>query len=206
MRWLDAPYTATPFDGIHRMTAWRRGLGSAVHHTHGGRLLPTMGLEALSAKPRLSPPAEGHTIYPYLLREMTVRRNTQVWRTDIPSIRLPVGFVSLMAVMDWFSRSGLVLGGGDHHGRAVVSGGAGAGPARWPARDLQHRPRRPVYQSGVYRAAVERGADQPGWPRSGPGHRVRRALVANRHRGGSVAARLPERVGRAPTLGTLLCV
>jgi putative transposase len=107
MRWLDASYTATPFDGIRRMTAWWRGLGSAVHHTHGGRLLPTMGLEALSAKPRLSPLAEGHTIYPYLLREVTVSRNTQVWRTDIPSIRLPVSFVSLVAVMDWFGRSGL---------------------------------------------------------------------------------------------------
>ena len=74
MRLLDEQYTATPFYGIRRMTAWLRGRGYAVNHKHVGRLLRTMGLEALYAKPRLSQPAEGHTIYPYLLREVTVSR------------------------------------------------------------------------------------------------------------------------------------
>ena len=104
MRLLDEQYTATPFYGIRRMTAWLRGRGYAVNHKHVGRLLRTMGLEALYAKPRLSQPAEGHTIYPYLLREVTVSRNNQVWSTDITYIRLQSGFVYLVAVMDWFSR------------------------------------------------------------------------------------------------------
>jgi putative transposase len=104
MRLLDAQYTATPFYGIRRMTAWLRSQGYAVHHKHVSRLLRTMGLEAIYAKPRLSRPAEGHTIYPYLLHGVRVNRSNQVWSADITYIRLHAGFIYLVAVMAWFSR------------------------------------------------------------------------------------------------------
>ena len=104
MRLLDEQYTATPFYGIRRMTAWLRSRGYAVNHKRVRRLLRTMGLEAIYAKPRLSQPAEGHAIYPYLLRGVTLARVNQVWSTDITYIRLHSGFVYLVAVMDWFSR------------------------------------------------------------------------------------------------------
>jgi putative transposase len=86
------------------MTAWLRSRGDAVNHKRVRRLLRTMGLEAIYAKPWLSQPAEGHTIYPYLLRGVTVSRSNQVWSTDITYVRLQSGFVYLVAVMDWFSR------------------------------------------------------------------------------------------------------
>jgi putative transposase len=38
-------------------------------------------LEAVYPKPRLSEPGEGHKIYPYLLRGVTVDRINQVWST-----------------------------------------------------------------------------------------------------------------------------
>ena len=44
-------------------------------------------------------------MYPYLLRGVPITRVNQVWSTDITSIRLQGGFISLVAVMDWFSRS-----------------------------------------------------------------------------------------------------
>ena len=66
MRLLDAQYTATPFYGVRRMTAWLRSDGYAVNPKRVRRLLRTMGLEAIYPKPRLSQPAEGHTIHPYL--------------------------------------------------------------------------------------------------------------------------------------------
>jgi putative transposase len=50
-----------------------------------------MGLEAIDAKPRLSQPAEGHAIYPYLLREVLVGQVNQVWSADMTSIRLAGG-------------------------------------------------------------------------------------------------------------------
>ena len=104
MRLLDEQYTATPFYGVRRMTAWLRSRGYVVNHKHVGRLLRAMGLQALSPRPRLTQPAEGHTIYPYLLRGVTVSRSNQVWSTDITYIRLQSGFVYLVAVLDWFSR------------------------------------------------------------------------------------------------------
>jgi putative transposase len=104
MRVLDRQYTATPFYGIRRMTAWLRSRGYAVNHKRVGRLLRQMGLEAIYPKPRLSQPAAGHVIYPYLLRGITVNRVNQVWSADITYVRLASGFVYLVAVIDWFSR------------------------------------------------------------------------------------------------------
>jgi putative transposase len=104
MRLLDEQYTATPFYGVRRMTAWLRGRGDAVNHKRVQRQLRQLGLVALYAKPRLSQPTEGHVIYPYLLRDVTVTRANQVWSADITYVRLQSGFVYLVAVMEWFSR------------------------------------------------------------------------------------------------------
>jgi len=104
MRLLDEQYTATPFYGIRRMTAWLRSRGYAVNHKRVGRRLRQMGLEAIYPTPRLSQPAASHVIYPYLLRGITVNRVNQVWSADITYIRLAAGFVYLVAVIDWFSR------------------------------------------------------------------------------------------------------
>jgi len=104
MRLLDEQYTRTPFYGIRRMTAWLQGAGEAVNHKRVARLLRTLGVEAIYAKPRLSQPAAGHRVYPYLLRGVRVARVDQVWSTDITYIRLARGFVYLTAVLDWYSR------------------------------------------------------------------------------------------------------
>jgi putative transposase len=69
------------------------------------RLMRRMGIAALGPKPRTSKPAPGHTIYPYLLREVTVERPNQVWAADITYIPIGRGFLYLVAVMDWSSRA-----------------------------------------------------------------------------------------------------
>ena len=63
-----------------------------------------MGLISVAPKPNTSRPGTKHKIYPYLLRGLTIDRPNQVWCTDITYIRLPTGFVYLVAVMDWYSR------------------------------------------------------------------------------------------------------
>ena len=103
-RLLDEQYTRTPFYGIRRMTAWLATRGYAVNHKRVGRLLRLMGLEAIYQKPRLSQPAAGHRIYPYLLRGVKIERPNQVWSTDITYVRLLHGFIYLVAIIDWFSR------------------------------------------------------------------------------------------------------
>ena len=104
MRLLDEQYTATPFYGVRRMTAWLRSQGYPVNHKRVARLMQQMGIVAIYAKPKLSQASAGHTIYPYLLRGVKIARVNQVWSTDITYIRLHQGFVYLVAVMDWFSR------------------------------------------------------------------------------------------------------
>ena len=58
----------------------------------------------LYRKPNTSKPAQGHKIYPYLLRNVAVTRVNQVWSTDISYSTMKRGFVYLVAVIDWFSR------------------------------------------------------------------------------------------------------
>jgi putative transposase len=168
MRLLDAQYTATPFYGIRRMTAWLQHQGYAVNHTRVGRLLRQMGLEAIYPKPRLSQPAEGHVIYPYLSRGVRIARANQVWSADMTYIRLQSGFVYLVAVIDWFTRYVLSWAVSITMDVAFCVEAFGAGTPARPAGDLQHGPRSAVYQSGLYGAAAERrSTDQHGWPRSG---------------------------------------
>ena len=104
MRRLDEQYTRTPFYGSRRMTAWLRTQGYTVNRKRVTRLLALMGLEALVPRRRLSTPAPGQRIYPYLLRGVSIERVDQVWSTDITYIRLRHGFAYLVAVLDWYSR------------------------------------------------------------------------------------------------------
>jgi putative transposase len=104
MRLLDEQYTRTPFYGSRKMTEWLTSQGHEVNRKRVSRLMGQLGIQAVYPKPKLSQPAEGHRIYPYLLRGATVDRVNQVWSTDITYIRMAQGFLYLVAVMDWFSR------------------------------------------------------------------------------------------------------
>jgi putative transposase len=104
MRMLDEQYTRTPYYGVRRMRVYLQRQGWAVNQKRVRRLLRLMGLEAIYPKPRLSRPGEGHTIYPYLLRDLGIERANQVWSADITFIRMARGWLYLVAVMDWFSR------------------------------------------------------------------------------------------------------
>ena len=104
MRLIDEQYTRRPYYGSPRMTVWLREQGYGVNRKRVAPLMRLMGLEAIYPKPRLSQPAPGHRIYPYLLRNLPITAVNQVWSTDITYIRLAHGFIYLVAVIDWFSR------------------------------------------------------------------------------------------------------
>lgn len=104
MRLLDEQYTATPFYGIRRMTAWLLRQEYAVNHKRVARLMRALGLEVIYPRAKVSERHPGHTKYPYLLRDLAIDRVNQVWSADITYIRLVRGFVYLVAILDWFSR------------------------------------------------------------------------------------------------------
>jgi putative transposase len=104
MRLIDRQYTATPFFGVRQMTHWLRRQGHGVNVKRVRRLMRLMGLEAVYPKPRLSLPNKAHSVYPYLLKGLTIDRPDQVWCADITYIPMHRGWLYLVAVMDWYSR------------------------------------------------------------------------------------------------------
>jgi putative transposase len=104
MRLIDGQYTAYPFYGSRRLTAWLIGRGEEVNRKRVQRLLRLMGLEAIYPKPRLSAAGRGHRAYPYLLRGVRVERPDQVWSADITYVPLAAGLMYLAATIDWYSR------------------------------------------------------------------------------------------------------
>ena len=105
MRRIDELFTRWPFLGSRRMTAMLRAEGVAINRKRVQRLMRRMDIAALGPKPRTTKPAPGHTIYPYLLRELTIERPNQVWAADITYIPIGRGFLYLVAIMDWASRA-----------------------------------------------------------------------------------------------------
>jgi putative transposase len=104
MRLIDEQYTAQPVYGSRRMTIWLQGQGYAVNRKRVQRLLRLMGLEAVYPKPKLSLAGSRHKVFPYLLRDVVIKRPDQVWSTDITYVPMPSGFMYLAAVIDWYSR------------------------------------------------------------------------------------------------------
>lgn len=104
MNLLDEQYTTMPFYGVIKMTKFLRGKEYIVGKDHVRTLLRNMGLAAVHPKPNLSKPHPEHTVYPYLLKDVTIERPNQVWSTDITYVRLGQGFAYLTAIIDWYSR------------------------------------------------------------------------------------------------------
>jgi len=104
MNLIDEEFTAHPFYGSRKMTAWLNSQGYNVNRKRIQRLMRLMGLEAIYPKQNLSKANKEHFKYPYLLRNMKILYPNQVWSTDITYVRLSRGFVYLTSVIDWHSR------------------------------------------------------------------------------------------------------
>jgi putative transposase len=104
MRRIDEQYLRTPFYGYPRMTAALRRKGYTVNRKRVARLMQKMGLQAVFPRQKLSQPAPGHKIYPYLLRGLSITQPNQVWSADITYSPLVQGFMYLVAIIDWYSR------------------------------------------------------------------------------------------------------
>jgi putative transposase len=122
MRRIDELFTAWPFPGSRRITALLRAEGRAVNRKRVQRLMRRMGMAALEPKPRMTKPAPGHKIFPYLLRGLAIEPPNQVWAelakvppaavggmpaegADITYIPIGRGFLYLVAIRDWASRA-----------------------------------------------------------------------------------------------------
>lgn len=63
------------------------------------------GIEALVPRPGTSKAAPGHKIYPYLLRSVNIAEPNHVWASDVTYIPMALGFLYLVAIIDWATRA-----------------------------------------------------------------------------------------------------
>ncbi len=129
LRLLDEEYTRHPFYGSRKMVVWLGNQGHTVNRKRVQRLMRILGLVAMAPGPNTSKRHPEHTVYPYLLRGLDIVCPNQVWSTDITYIRLAHGFVYLVAIIDWYSRTNsrrfrrsLGLAGVEYNGRGVLCG------------------------------------------------------------------------------------
>ncbi len=86
------------------MREYLTSIGHPVNRKRVQNLYKQMSLEAIFPKKNLSKPNKENKIYPYLLRDVPITHVNHVWSTDITYLRLPSGFIYLMAIIDWYSR------------------------------------------------------------------------------------------------------
>ncbi|MCP4396768.1 MAG: transposase [bacterium] len=79
MHRIDELCTKYPFYGVDKMTAHLTRQGPTVNVKRIRRLMRKMGLEAMYPKPALSQRHPEHQVSPYLLRELPIIRQNQVW-------------------------------------------------------------------------------------------------------------------------------
>lgn len=102
---IDIIYTDCPFYGNRRIRAeLNQTYNVPIGRDHLRTLMNLMGLQAIYPKKKLSWRNKNHRVYPYLLRNVKIRKPNQVWSTDITYVRLEEGFAYLIAIIDWFSR------------------------------------------------------------------------------------------------------
>jgi len=104
MKEIDKIYTKWPFYGTRRIREELKELDYQIGRQKIGKLMKTMGIEAIYPKKNLSAPNKQHKKYPYLLKDVPITHSNQVWSTDITYIRLRHGFAYLVAIIDWYSR------------------------------------------------------------------------------------------------------
>jgi putative transposase len=102
---IDQLFLNQPTLGTRSMRdqLWRKH-GLRVNRKRLQRLYQKMGLVPIHPKAGTSKPGKGHRIYPYLLRNLPITVNNQVWSADITYIPMKKGFMYLMAIMDLYSR------------------------------------------------------------------------------------------------------
>ncbi len=93
-----------PFYGYRRITKELNSNSLLVNRKRVQRLMKVGGIRALYAGPNTSKRNKKHAVHPYLLRDLKVNRSNQAWMIDITYLRMPKGFMYLVALIDVHSR------------------------------------------------------------------------------------------------------
>ena len=87
MRVIDAAFMEMPWYGSRQMARHLRRQGWCVGRKRVRRLMSKIGLSPIYQAPKTSTPHPQHRIYPYLLRDLAIKRPNQVWAPTSPTSR-----------------------------------------------------------------------------------------------------------------------
>jgi putative transposase len=104
MREIDKLYLDNPSFGSRLMTASLVKKGFEINRKRVSRLMKVMGIEAIYPKPKIRTTQPGYIRFPYLLTNLEINAQNQVWGTDITYIPVNGGYVYLVAFLDLYSR------------------------------------------------------------------------------------------------------
>ena len=104
MHAIDKLHLDHPFMGSRQLRRALCDQGLKVGRLHVRTLMRKMGMCAVAPQPGTSQRHPQHKVFPYLLRQMVIKRSNQVWALDTTYIRMKKGFVYLTAVVDVHSR------------------------------------------------------------------------------------------------------
>ena len=93
-----------PFYGYRRITKELRSKGITVNRKRVQRLMGLGGMCAIYPGPNTSKRNKQHAIHSYLLGDISINRVNQTWMVDITYLRMPKGFMYLVALIDVHSR------------------------------------------------------------------------------------------------------
>lgn len=92
------------FYGYRRITKELRSKGVKVNRKRVQRVMAWSGIRAIYPGPNTSRRNRLHAVHPYLLRNLSITRPNQVWMVDITYLRMPSGYMYLVALIDVYSR------------------------------------------------------------------------------------------------------
>jgi putative transposase len=94
-----------PFYGYRRITKeLRENKRIKVSRKRVQRLMVWGGIQALYPGPNTSKRNKLHAVHQYLLRDVNITYPNQAWMVDITYLRMPNGFMYLVAIIDVYSR------------------------------------------------------------------------------------------------------
>ena len=105
MEIIDRTHLSKPAWGYRKMTDYLKNhYGCAVNKKRVRRLMRLMDIIALYPGPNLSKRYHRQYVRPYLLRNLIIDHEDQVWGIDITYLPFKKGFLYLFIIIDWHTR------------------------------------------------------------------------------------------------------
>jgi len=90
--------------GYRKITKALSNQGDTVNHKKVLAIMQRQNIQGVYPKKKFKYTKTEHKKYPYLLEGLKINNPDEVWATDITYVKLPMGFVYLVAYIDLYSR------------------------------------------------------------------------------------------------------